>query len=79
MKAANAITYAHQLSSPLENPLPAEHPELTQRPGNESQHSDLRQVGKDEHSPQNSDRGEDGSEDDGEERLHQVWVCKASE
>jgi hypothetical protein len=52
---------------------------LTQRPGNESKHGDLRQVGKDEHCPQDSDRREDGSEDDGEERLHQVWIYRETE
>jgi hypothetical protein len=79
MKAGDMIMGEYQL--PVTYPrFPAVRtPRLTQRPGNESQHGDLREVGEDEHGSQDSDRGEDGSKDDGEERLHQVWVCKASE
>jgi hypothetical protein len=79
MKANNTVTYVNQYPSNPESTLPCEHPKLTQRPGNESQYGDLRQVCEDEHGPQDSDRGEDGSKDDGEERLHQVWVCKDTE
>lgn len=79
MKAINAIIYVNQYPSIPETTLSSDHPKLTQRPGNESQHGDLGQVGEDEHGPQDSDRGEDRSENDGEERLHQVWICKASE
>lgn len=79
MKAVDVITYDNQLPSIPETTLSSDHPKLTQRPGNESQHGDLGQVGEDEHGPQDSDRGEDGSKDDGEERFHQVWVCKETE
>jgi hypothetical protein len=75
MKAINTITYVNQYPLIPESTLPSQHPELTQRSGNEGQHGDLRQVREDEHGPQDSDRGENGSKNDGEERLHQVWVC----